>query len=97
MNFFLSFLILLIGFVTDLLPSGVEEMTISPAGPANPIYDPENNQMPQNTISARVFLPDRLPPKIIEETISNSVIAQNEWGSLKVEERVDLLKKFFVN
>mgnify|MGYP001492830841 CR=1 FL=1 len=32
--------------------------------------------------------------KIIEETISNSVIAQNEWGSLKVEERVDLLKKF---
>ena len=57
-----------IGFVTDLLPSGVEEMTISPAGPANPIYDSENNQMPQNTVSARVLLPDRLPPTIISET-----------------------------
>ena len=75
-----------IGFVTDLLPSGVEEMTISPAGPANPIYDSENNQMPQNTVSARVLLPDRLPPTIISET---AVIAiDNSYVQFSVTEGV---------
>ena len=86
-----------IGFVTDLLPSGVEEMTISPAGPANPIYDPENNQMPQNTISARVFLPDRLPPKIISETaliaIDNSyvefTVTEGVYGDYEVTNPVE--------
>ncbi len=75
-----------IGFVTDLSPSGVEEMTISPAGPANPIYDPANNQMPQSTISARVMLPDRLPPTIISET---AVIAiDNSYVEFSVTEGV---------
>ena len=75
-----------IGFVTDLLPSGVEEMTISPVGPANPIYDSENNQMPQNTVSARVLLPDRLPPTIISET---AVIAiDNSYVQFSVTEGV---------
>ena len=75
-----------IGFVTDLLPSGVEEMTISPAGPANPIYDSENNQMPQNTVSARVLLPDRLPPTIISQT---AVIAiDNSYVEFSVTEGV---------
>ena len=32
--------------------------------------------------------------KIIEETISGSLAAQREWVSLKVQERVELLKKF---
>ena len=75
-----------IGFVTDLLPSGIEEITISPAGPANPIYDPENNQMPQNTISARVMLPDRLPPKIISE--SAVIATDNSYVEFSVTEGV---------
>ena len=32
--------------------------------------------------------------KIIEKTISSSMTAQKEWASLKVQERVELLKKF---
>ncbi|MEC8838549.1 MAG: T9SS type A sorting domain-containing protein, partial [Candidatus Neomarinimicrobiota bacterium] len=75
-----------IGFVTDLLSSGVEEMTISPAGPANPIYDPANNQMSQNTISERVLLPDRLPPTIISQS---AVIAiDNSYVEFSVTEGV---------
>ena len=75
-----------IGFVTDLSPSGVEEMTISPAGPANPIYDTANNQMSQNTISARVLLPDRLPPTIISQS---AVIAiDNSYVEFSVTEGV---------
>ena len=45
-------------------------------------------------IDNTIYVEREYNSKIIEETISNSVIAQNEWGSLKVEERVDLLKKF---
>ena len=30
----------------------------------------------------------------IEDTLSNSVIAQNEWGELSVKERVKLLENF---
>jgi len=86
-----------IGFVTDLLPSGIEEMTISPAGPANPIYDPANNQMPQSTISARVLLPDRSPPTIISETaviaIDNSYVefsvTEGVYGSYEVTNPVE--------
>ena len=85
-------IIVRIGFVTDLLPSGVEEMTISPAGPAYPIYDPENNQMPINTISARVSLPDRLPPTIVSESaviaIDNSYVefsaTEGVYGSYEI-------------
>ena len=32
--------------------------------------------------------------KIVEKTISSSMTAQKEWASLKVQERVELLKKF---
>ena len=86
-----------IGFVTDLLSSGVEEMTISPAGPAYPIYDPENNQMPINTISARVSLPDRLPPTIVSESaeiaVDNSYvefsITEGVYGTYEVTNPVD--------
>ena len=86
-----------IGFVTDLLPSGAEEMTISPAGPAYPIYDPENNQMPINTISARVSLPDRLPPTIVSESaviaIDNSYVefslTEGVYGTYEVTNPVD--------
>ncbi len=45
-------------------------------------------------IDNTIYVEREYNSKIIEKTISNSVIAQNEWGSLKVEERVDLLKKF---
>ena len=86
-----------IGFVTDLLSSGVEDMTISPAGPAYPIYDPENNQMPINTISARVSLPDRLPPTIVSESaeiaVDNSYvefsITEGVYGTYEVTNPVD--------
>ena len=86
-----------IGFVTDLLPSGIEEMTISPAGPAYPIYDPKNNQMPINTISARVSLPDRLPPIIVSESaviaVDNSYVefslTEGVYGTYEVTNPVD--------
>ena len=45
-------------------------------------------------IDNTVYVEREYNSKIIEETISNSVSAQNEWKLLKVEERVDLLKKF---
>ncbi|MDG2266504.1 MAG: Ig-like domain-containing protein, partial [Candidatus Marinimicrobia bacterium] len=90
-------IIVRIGFVTDLLPSGVEEMTISPVGPANPIYDSSNNQMPQTTISAKVFLPDRLPPIIISETaviaVDNSYVefslTEGVYGTYEVTNPVE--------
>ena len=45
-------------------------------------------------IDNTIYVEREYNSKIIEKTISNSVIAQNEWELLKVEERVDLLKKF---
>ena len=45
-------------------------------------------------IDNTIYVEREYNSKIIEETISNSVIAQNEWKLLKVEERVNLLKKF---
>ena len=61
----------LIGFVTDLLPSGSEEIELRPAS-NNAIYDPAGNPMPQTMISARLTLPDRLPPEIIAASASLS-------------------------
>jgi len=62
---------ILIGFVTDLLPSGSEEIALSPASSSS-IYDPAGNPMPVTMISARVTLSDRLPPMIIAPTSSIS-------------------------
>ena len=45
-------------------------------------------------IDNTVYVEREYNSKIIEETISNSLAAQKEWASLKVEERVTLLKKF---
>ena len=45
-------------------------------------------------IDNTIYVEREYNSKIIEETISNSLTAQKEWASLKVEERVDLLKKF---
>mgnify|MGYP003316297303 FL=1 len=45
-------------------------------------------------IDNTVYVEREYNSKIIEETISNSLAAQKEWASLKVEERVKLLKKF---
>ena len=45
-------------------------------------------------IDNTVYVEREYNSKIIEETISNSLAAQKEWASLKLEERVKLLKKF---
>ena len=45
------------------LPSGVEEVEISPNSPAS-IYDESANPMLRTSTSGKVLLPDRLPPKI---------------------------------
>ena len=45
-------------------------------------------------IDNTIYVEREYSSKIIEETISNSVIAQKEWFLLKVSERVELLKKF---
>ena len=45
-------------------------------------------------IDNTIYVEREYSSKIIEETISNSVIAQKEWSLLKVSERVELLKKF---
>ena len=45
-------------------------------------------------IDNTIYVEREYNSKIIEETISNSLTAQKEWASLKVEERVELLKKF---
>ena len=60
---------ILIGFTTDSLPSGSEEIEFHPGSNPNDsfydIYDSAHNAILQTTISERVTLPDRLPPKII--------------------------------
>ena len=48
-------------------------------------------------IDNTIYVEREYSSKIIEDTLSNSVIAQNEWGLLTVEERVDLLNKFVDN
>ena len=45
-------------------------------------------------IDNTVYVEREYNSKIIEETISNSLVAQKGWASLKVQERVGLLKKF---
>ncbi len=45
-------------------------------------------------IDNTIYVEREYSSKIIEETISNSLNAQKEWAALKVEQRVDLLKKF---
>ena len=45
-------------------------------------------------IDNTIYVEREYNSKIIEKTISNSVIAQKEWSLLKVSERVELLKKF---
>ena len=45
-------------------------------------------------INNTVYLEREYDSAKIEDTISNSVIAQKEWASLEVNERVELLKKF---
>ena len=45
-------------------------------------------------IDNTVYVERDYSSKIIEETISGSLAAQREWVSLKVQERVELLKKF---
>ena len=45
-------------------------------------------------IDNTVYLEREYDSAKIEDTISNSVIAQKEWASLEVNERVELLKKF---
>jgi len=55
---------ILIGFATDSLPSGSEEIEFHPAS-NTAIYDSAYNPMLQTTISERVTLPDQLPPRII--------------------------------
>ena len=56
-----------IGFATDSLPSGSEEIEFHPAS-ITAIYDSAYNAMLQTTISERVTLPDQLPPRIIAPT-----------------------------
>ena len=48
-------------------------------------------------IDNTIYVEREYSSKIIENTLSNSVIAQNEWGLLTVEERVNLLNKFVDN
>ena len=45
-------------------------------------------------IDNTVYLEREYDSAKIEDAISNSVIAQKEWASLEVNERVELLKKF---
>ena len=45
-------------------------------------------------IDNTVYVEREYNSKIIEETILNSLAAQKEWASLKVDERVKLLKNF---
>ena len=67
---------ILIGFTTDSLPSGSEEIEFHPGSNPNDsfyaIYDSAHNAMLQTTISERVTLPDRLPPKIIASSANIS-------------------------
>ena len=43
-------------------------------------------------IDNTIYVEREYNSKIIEETISNSVIAQKEWSLIKINERVELLK-----
>ena len=76
---------ILIGFVTDLLPSGSEEIALSPASSSS-IYDPAGNPMPVTMISARVTLSDRLPPMII--ALTSSISSDNTYVIFTLTEGV---------
>ena len=45
-------------------------------------------------IDNTIYIERNYNSKIIEDTLSNSVIAQNEWAKLPVNERVILLNNF---
>ena len=75
----------LIGFITDSLPSGVEEIELRPASNSS-IYDPAGNPMPVTMISARVTLPDRLPPMIIAPT--SNISSDNSYVIFTLTEGV---------
>ena len=45
-------------------------------------------------IDNTIYIERDYSSKIIEDTLSNSVIAQNEWANLAVKERVLLLENF---
>ena len=48
-------------------------------------------------IDNTIYIEREYNSKIIEETMSNSLDAQKAWASLKVKDRVELLRKFVID
>ena len=48
-------------------------------------------------IDNTIYVEREYSSKLIERTISDSLIAQKDWASLEVKQRVDLLKKFVID